>query len=60
MISSAFLSSAYFFFFKIIYIEIYQYSFRNAIGVSNSLDPDLGPKCLQRFSADDISRQEFK
>ena len=38
---------------------------RNKIGVSNSLDPDqatrvfgpdLGPKCLQRLSADDTSR----
>ena len=37
-------------------------SFRNAISVSNSLDPDqarhsvrpdLGPNCLQRLSADD-------
>ena len=41
-------------------------SFRNTIGVSNSLDPvqargfvgpDLGPNCLQRSSADDTSRQ---
>ena len=40
--------------------------FRNAIRVSNSLDPDqarhfvgpdLGPNCLQRLSADDTSRQ---
>ena len=28
-------------------------SFRNTIRVSNSLDPDLGPNCLQRLSADD-------
>ena len=37
-------------------------SFRNTMGVSNSLDPDqnqhsvdpdLGPNCLQRLSADD-------
>ena len=43
-------------------------SFRRAIRVSNSLDPDqarqnvgpdLGPNCLQRLSADDISRQRF-
>ena len=41
-------------------------SFRNTIRVSTSLDPgqarrlvgpDLGPNCLQRLSADDISRQ---
>ena len=40
--------------------------FQNAIRVSNSLDPDqarqnvgpdLGPNCLQRYSADDTSRQ---
>ena len=31
-----------------------KYSVRNkSIIVSNSLDPDLGPKCLQRSSADD-------
>ena len=39
--------------------------FKNAIRVSNRLDPDqarqfvgpgLGPNCLQRFSADDTSR----
>ena len=39
------------------------------LGVSNSLDPDqsrhfvwpdLGPNCLQRLSADDISRQRVK
>ena len=44
-------------------------SFRNTIEVSNSLDPDqapsfvwpdLGPNCLQRLSADDISRQIVK
>ena len=42
-------------------------SFRNAIKVSNSLDPDqawhfvgsdLGPNCLQRLSAEDIGRQK--
>ena len=42
-------------------------SFKNAIRVSNSLDPDqdqcvvgpdLGPNCLQMLSADDISRQK--
>ena len=41
-------------------------SFRNTIRVSNRLDPDqarhfvgpdLGPKCLQKLSADDTSRQ---
>ena len=41
-----------------------QKAFRNTIRVSNSLDPDqarhfvgpdLGPKCLQRLSADDKS-----
>ena len=40
-------------------------SFRNTIRVSNSFDPDqaqcfvgpdLDPNCLQRLSADDISR----
>ena len=40
-------------------------SFRDTIRVANSLDPDqarhfvgpdLGPNCLQRLSADDISR----
>ena len=40
--------------------------FRNTIRVSNGLDPDqdrhnvgpdLGPNCLQKLSADDISRQ---
>ena len=40
-------------------------SFRNTIGVSNSLDPDqvrrfvgpdLGPNCLQKLAADDTWR----
>ena len=44
-------------------------SLRNAIRVSNSLDPDqarqnvwpgLGPNCLQSLSADDTSRQRVK
>ena len=48
-------------FFKINFFKI---SFRNIIRVSNRLDPDqtrhfvglyLGPKCLQRLSADDTS-----
>ena len=30
--------------------------FRNAIGVPNGLDSDLGSNCLQRLSADDKSR----
>ena len=43
-------------------------SFRNAIRVSNSLDPDqarhyvapdLGPHCSQRLSADDNSKQRI-
>ena len=45
-------------------------SSRNTIRVSNSLDPirldilsglifDLGPNCLQKLSADDISRQSY-
>ena len=43
-----------------------KYSFRNTTRVSNSLDPeqakcfvkpDLGPNCLQKLSADDISLQ---
>ena len=62
VIFHAFVSSADFFqnyFFR-------KKSFRNTIRVSNSLDPDqarrfvgpdLGPKCLQRLSADDTSRQ---
>ena len=41
-------------------------SLRNTIRVSNSLDPgqaqrfvgpDLGPNCLQRFAADNISKR---
>ena len=36
--------------------QIFQkHSFRNTIRVSNHLDPDLGPNCLQRFSEDDKS-----
>ena len=44
-------------------------SFMNTIGISNSLDPDQarrfvepdpGPNCLQRLSADDTSRQRVK
>ena len=51
------LSSAHFF-----KINFFKNSFRNTIRVSNGLDPDqdrqnvgpdLGPKCLQRLSADD-------
>ena len=43
-----------------------KYSFRNTIKFSNGLDPDqdfhfvspyLGPNCLERPSADDISRR---
>ena len=53
-------------FFKINFKKKY---FSNTIRVSNSLDPDqaqhfvgpdLGAKCLQRFSADDTSRQRLK
>ena len=60
------LSSAVFFFSK---FTLSKNSFRNTIGVSNSLDPDqvrhfvrpdLGPNCLQRSSADDTSRQRVK
>ena len=49
-------------FFKIKYSQI---SSKNTIRVSNGLDPDqdrhfvgpdLGPNCLQRFSADDKNR----
>ena len=29
---------------------------RNIRRVSSSLDPDLGPNCLQRLSADDTSK----
>ena len=29
------------------------------IRVSNSLDPDQGPNCLQRLSADDTSSKEL-
>ena len=51
-------------FFKIIIFS--KNSFRNTIRLANSLDPnqaqhfvgpDLGPNCLQRLSADSISRQ---
>ena len=44
-------------------------SFRNMIRVSNILDPDqarhfvgpdLGPNCLQRFSADDTGTGQFR
>ena len=38
-------------------------SFKNTIRVRNNLDPDqaqLGPNCLQRLSADNISRQRVK
>ena len=47
------------FFSKLTFSKI---TFRNTIGISNSLDPDqdkrnvgpdLGPNCLQRLSADD-------
>ena len=50
-------------------IIVSNYSFRNTIRVSNSLEPDqarhfvgpdLGPNCLQRLSADDTSRQRVK
>ena len=50
-------------FFKINFFKKY---FRNTIRVSNKLDPDqarhsvgpdLGPKCLQRSSADDKYRR---
>ena len=42
-----------------------KYCFRDTVRVSNTLDPDqagkfvgpeMGPNCLQRFSADDMSR----
>ena len=45
-------------------LTISKHSFRNTIRVSNSSDqdqdrhsvgPDLGPNCLQRYSADDKS-----
>ena len=51
-------------FFK---IDFYEKFFHEYIIVSNSLDPDQGrhcvrpdldPKCLQRLSADDTSRQK--
>ena len=56
----ALLSSADFF----LKLTISKYSFRNTIGVSNSLHPDqdqcsvgpdLGPNCLQRWPAEDKS-----
>ena len=56
-----FLLSADFFFSKLIFSKN---NFKNAIGVSNSLEPDqdrqkvvpdLGPNCLQRLSADNKS-----
>ena len=37
-------------FFK---LNFSQYSFGNNISVSNSLDPDLGPNCLQRLLTED-------
>ena len=55
------LVSAYFFFQNLL-VKIF--SFRNTIRVSNgldqdqdqcSVDPDLGPNCLQRFLADNKS-----
>ena len=61
-----FLSSADIFFQSHLFIKN---SFRNTIRVSSSLNPDqaryfvkpdLGPNCLQRLSADDTSRHEFK
>ena len=51
-------------FFKMIFFM--NYSCRNTIRVSNSMDPDqarnivgpdLGPNCLHKLSADDTSRQ---
>ena len=54
------MSSAYF-----IQNLFFRNSFRNAVRVSNSLDPDqarhfvgpdLGPNCLQRLSADNTRR----
>ena len=59
-----FLSSADFFFFKI--IVVFKNSLRNTISMSTSLDPDqarrivgpdLGPNCLPRLSADDTGGQ---
>ena len=44
-------------FFK---INFFKKSFQNAIGMSNSLDPDLSPNCLPRLSADDTGRQRVK
>ena len=32
----------------------------NTIGMSNSLEPHLGPNCLPRLSADDPGRQRVK
>ena len=63
---ACFLSSADFFFQNQL---LNKNAFRNIIRVSNSLDPDqarrfvgpdLGPNCLQRLSADDISRLSVK
>ena len=34
--------------------------FKNAFRVSNSLDPDLGPNCLQRLLADNTSTQRVE
>ena len=50
-------------------INFFKDSFENTIRVSNGLDPgqarqnvgpDLGPNCLQKLSADDITRQRVK
>ena len=55
-----------FFFSKITFRK---FAFRNTIRMSNNLDPDqarrivgpdLGPNCLQRFSADGTGRQRVK
>ena len=34
-------------------INLSNYTLQNTIIVSNSLDPDLDPNCLQRLSADE-------
>ena len=57
VIDHDFLSSADFFF----QVFLSKYSFRRNTRVPNSLDPDLGPNCWQRSSADDkISRKQAK
>ena len=57
MIFRVFFLLSAFFFSKSTFLKN---SLRNTIRVSNSLDPDDSPNCLQRLSADDTRRQRVK